>query len=449
MLLAELLDELRRARQRVPRERGPDVVLDLVAEPAGEPAVEGGRRDVACRTDLELGEIDLPGVLGREDVHGVVSDGEDEADEEAAEGLGDEGEECHVEEGGEAGDEEEEGEVVDGEGDDFGGLEGPAADVLVGGGGLELCGLDEPGDAGHAEDGEVEVLLVADEEGRDAGELLDVALEEVLRPEQDGVGVDVGVADDLAVADDVGDGVVVVVLELPPGRGEALPEVADDEPHDVAPHAVLEDLVVEEVVREPAALLEEEAEDGGGEDGHAEGCGVEGERHRGGEDRDVGADLVGVKRLGRLEPPLLHQGRPHLRDIGLQPRHHPVAVLLHDLRALVQLAHVEILEHRVRLPGVERGKHPRRVPPCVSVHDPTTRMRLREASDIEDAAADRDPRRHRGVVVRCEFRGGHDARSGGGEGFGDGGLREDGRRARAEGGLDVGRHGWESGRVGR
>jgi len=124
--------------------------------------------------------------------------------------------------------------------------------------------LEGPREAGQGKErGEEELLVVNDKLGHAlASGGIGEALECVLGPGEEWHGVNIGV---LAV--DVGNGVVLVVLLLPPVDREALEDVADEETSPVVVLAVLKHLVVQKVVCEPAALLPEEGEKEPTEDG--------------------------------------------------------------------------------------------------------------------------------------------------------------------------------------
>ena len=247
--------------------------------------------------------------------------------------------------------------------------------VLRGGaeavGGLE--GFVEPGEAGEEEDGKVGEGLPPDHE-LDEGAVLAVGakLAEGLglleAPGEEGHGVDVGVAvlgDGRGVVE-VGDGVVSVVLVLPPLHAVSLHEVAPEDADEVAILALLEDLVVEEVVGEPAALLPEKSEEEGAAEMHGERVG---EVHHGdgrGPHGHVEGALVGVEELVALE---------HAHHDELDPE---VAVSLLEVQlALVlvrdglrdEVADVELLHHGLGALRVEGGEDVRHVVPGVGEDD--------------------------------------------------------------------------------
>ena len=124
----------------------------------------------------------------------------------------------------------------------------------------EREGLHEPADAGDEQDGEVQEGLVLDEESANRASVHS-ATGHLLAPGKQWHRVNVGIAvvGTLLGFVHVRDGVVGVVLVLPPLHAETLPHVADDQAEDVAPQAVVEHLVVAEVVCQPPTLLPEKS----------------------------------------------------------------------------------------------------------------------------------------------------------------------------------------------
>lgn len=87
MLRAELLEDLRSLRQGMTRERRPYVMLHLIVEATGEPVVENGRSYVSRCSHLERDKVCGIVLIRGQDIHRVVTDRKDNADEQSAEAL--------------------------------------------------------------------------------------------------------------------------------------------------------------------------------------------------------------------------------------------------------------------------------------------------------------------------------------------------------------------------
>ena len=221
MLLAEGLHHGLDLVEVVAGHHWEEVVLDLVVEAPGEPGHEDGRVDGAAGEDLEAVKVHVPGLLHRVNGHAVVVERKDGGQEHAARELAGEQEEDLVEDARAEEDEDgEEPDVVEGQAESLNlvGGEGspPVMDVKD--------GLHEPREAGKGEEGGVEEDLVVNKELGERLLRLGVGepLEGVLRPGEEGEGVNVRVA-----TVDVWDGVVGVVLVLPPVTAEALGHSAE------------------------------------------------------------------------------------------------------------------------------------------------------------------------------------------------------------------------------
>mmetsp|Transcript_188 Transcript_188/g.795 ORF Transcript_188/g.795 Transcript_188/m.795 type:complete len:495 (+) Transcript_188:1417-2901(+) len=365
LLLAERGDDLVHLGQVVTRDGGEEVVLHLELQSTAEPVHERAARDVARGRDLQLPEVRARTRL----VHGhaVVPKAEDNGQQEAAGARRNEEEQNGPREGasGQA------------QGRDPGVVHKKSSTLEVGIGHellreVEVLGVPgqrvrehegeralEPGQASEPEDREVADGLVLHEP---LGQLRVRGLGHAEGPRQQGHRVDIRITIGrirLGLVE-VGDGVVLVVLVLPPGHVEALPDVADHDAREVAEAAVLEHLVVEEIVGEPAALLPEDREHDSGKHVHQEA--VRGQHHRPGE------SAQGQRReaLPRVVQP---RG---LEQAGLLQLDTQVAVRLLELRLRIGLLQIrraarhvhfsdEVLLHglvgRGRMEGSEHIRH--------------------------------------------------------------------------------------------
>mmetsp|Transcript_11569 Transcript_11569/g.24988 ORF Transcript_11569/g.24988 Transcript_11569/m.24988 type:complete len:317 (-) Transcript_11569:644-1594(-) len=270
VLFAERHEQLACFREAVPRQRGPNVMLDLMAEAAGKPHVERRRVDVARGLDLHAYKVDVFHLVRLEHLHCVVPDREHHANKQSTERLahGHKHElmpkpalQLHHQPSIRG--------VVHEKRAHFDCAPRVAAHKVPRGLGLEQHRLDHPRHARHAQNRPVEHLLVREQEPRQCFDLLRRALDELLAPQQQRVRVDVRIAAGGSLRH-VGRRVVMIVLHLPPRHRKPLEHVAHKKPGDVVQHAVLEHLVMQKVVREPAALLPEQREDHCRENEHGE-----------------------------------------------------------------------------------------------------------------------------------------------------------------------------------
>lgn len=257
MVVAELAKDNARLWQGMAWQGRPDVVLHLVSEAARKPVIEERRRNIPRSADLERDKVGLARLLMSKDLHRVVPNSEDNANQKATKALSQNDKDDQLEKGRDEGEEVEVRDVVRGEAGELQCVHGVGSDERVARQELVEDGLNDPRRARHTEDGEIEQGLVLEKE---LGKRLDViTLNEFLTPPQYGHCLDVWVTARGTVCD-VGNGVVVVVLVLPPSDGETLPDVADHDAEHVVDSPVLKDLMVQKVVGEPAALLPEQAE---------------------------------------------------------------------------------------------------------------------------------------------------------------------------------------------
>ena len=241
VLLAQGLDAHGCLGQVVAGHGGEEVVLDLVVQATHEPPVEAVVVYVACGGDLQHAK--RGGRLVVVQCHPVVADAEGDADQQATHGLRHRSKgQCMRE-----GHAQQQGGVPHVVQDEAGVLQQSQAELA-----LECAlapahveaehvgkALLHPCQARKAQQGQKEDALVLEVPRVGRG-----LLQEVLAPRQEGHGVDVRVAivGTISALVQVGDGVVRVVLVLPPRNAEALEDVANQAPDQVVGKAPAEDL---------------------------------------------------------------------------------------------------------------------------------------------------------------------------------------------------------------
>lgn len=264
--------------QVVARDHGEQVMIDLVLESTAEPVDETLGNSVSTGNVTSGCYLELPEIgsgLGIVDSHAVVSQTEHNGKEESARTRHEHEQRERVQsrESSETGDKGKYPGVVNSEGDHFenGVLKslGFALELGVFGSRTDSVGVLEgfiqPRKTSQQQDGEVEKLLVADHELCEWRILSIITkFSERLRllegPGQDRHGINVGISvlRSSAGVVEVGNGVVTIVLVLPPLHGESLHDATPKESGIIAVATLLVDLVVQKVVCQPSALLEKE-----------------------------------------------------------------------------------------------------------------------------------------------------------------------------------------------
>ncbi len=275
--LAEGFDQIVSLLQVVSGNHGEQVVINLVLKSTAEPVDEELRESVSTGNVTGGSYLELPEVgslIGIVNSHTIVSQTEHDGQEETARA-------CHEHEktervqGGESTESGNEGDnpcVVNKKGDLFeeGVLESLGFPLELGvlGSGSNSEGILErfvhPRETCEQQDWKVEVLLVTNHE-LDECRVLSVSLEFSERlslldgPGQDRHGIDIRItilSDGTGVVE-VGDGVVTIVLVLPPLHRVTLHDTTPEESGVITVTTLAVDLVVQKIVSQPSALLEE------------------------------------------------------------------------------------------------------------------------------------------------------------------------------------------------
>jgi hypothetical protein len=107
------------------------MMLNLEVESASEPIIEQAGRDIASRACLEANKMGGVMFLRCEDLHRVMTNGEDHADEETTKALGESGEDEDFSCGRESRNECDVRQMVNGEAGDLGGVHAITRDLWV------------------------------------------------------------------------------------------------------------------------------------------------------------------------------------------------------------------------------------------------------------------------------------------------------------------------------
>ena len=319
--LAEGSNELVGLGQVVSRQSGEQMVVNLVLKSTAEPVDKGLRETVSTNHISRGGDLKLPkvwSVVGVVGGHTIVSQSKHNSQQQSARAGGNHEVHDAVEEGEPSGStgESEHPDVMKNDSCLLKERVLQSADLhfqsgVLGGsskseGNLE--GFVQPGKTGKKQDGEVKHVLVGHKELREGGVLsvraqLSVGLSLLQRPSQHRhcVNVRVSILGHSGRVVKVRNGMVTVVLVLPPLDRVSLHEVAPEDSHEVTILALSEDLVVQEVMGKPTALLKEQSHQQSRDDVQRNGIGESNETDRNTPKHDVGEALVDVETSAGLE----------------------------------------------------------------------------------------------------------------------------------------------------
>ena len=370
--LAEGLDQIVGLLQVVSGDHREQVVVNLVLKSTTEPIDKELRKAVSTGNVTGGGDLKLPEVwsgFGIVDGHTIVSQTEHNGQEESTRASHghEKTEGVKAREASESGNEGNSPGVVNDKSDL---LEdrvlkslGFTFELGVLGSGSDSVGILErfiqPGKTGEQQDREVKVLLTLDHELDKSRILTLVEFSERLSlldgPSQHRHGVNIGITilrEGTRVVE-VRDGVVTVVLVLPPLHGVTLHDTTPEESRVVTVSASLVDLVVQEVVRQPSALLEEKSHPQGGSNVNKSVL-REGHHSKSGQEHGkVGGLLVNVEPEVALE----HSHDNELRSkvsVGLLERALVVVLVFNTLYN--KASDKELLQKVFRSLGVEGSK---------------------------------------------------------------------------------------------
>lgn len=282
--------------------------------------------------------------------------------------------------------------MVDNQTSDLCNVHRHARDVRIRLGYVVLCRLDEPRDTGEAENGPIHDGLVAK---HPAGEVVKLTFDELLRPEENWGSGNVRVAARRCVGN-VGNGVVMIVLVLPPVDGEALEDIAHHDAEDVVDTALHKYLVVKEVVSQPAALLPKQSHKKGGDEDDRPKAGKHDKCNGEGANCQIAEDLEGIVQLARVKQAQCPNLLSHLNNI--------LDILAIDagkrrVARVFQNADGECWEESPRIRrSMEAGEDICSVKPRGGEDDVAPRVALCKVGDVIHAALDGDPGVVGGVV---------------------------------------------------